>query len=393
MNKVAGFTKFFATFHRWALFFGALLLLSGMPSTALLAEGARAIQLAWDAPTKNTDGSDLTDLAGYRLYRASASEDAELPERVFYALIPAPITTYVDAGVEDGLKYSYSVTAINASGVESGHSNVANTVAVSPRRDRDGDGVPNGTDNCPLVANPDQTDSDGDGTGDACESNPLPGSDDDGDGVPNDTDNCKGIVNPDQADSNNNGIGDVCEQRALRAACSTSDSALVSSIAVYNNSKAALIDVQSLSAAGVDISASAKVLFGDFNAIEAGSQDFGDLEIAQVLPGENALKHWQIASESAVQEIDFGAVKAEPLSCYADGDLNLDPAVWTKSGFSARRSTDGQEFSIKFNGLGLVRKVFCADLTQDGLDELLVLHDKAPRGVKGRGRAVMTASM
>ena len=40
--------------------------------------------------------------------------------------------------------------------------------------DADGDGVPNRIDNCPKVANPDQTDSDGDGLGDACE---APGSD------------------------------------------------------------------------------------------------------------------------------------------------------------------------------------------------------------------------
>lgn len=38
-----------------------------------------------------------------------------------------------------------------------------------PPADRDGDGVPDVTDNCPDVSNPDQLDSDGDGTGDACE--------------------------------------------------------------------------------------------------------------------------------------------------------------------------------------------------------------------------------
>ena len=37
----------------------------------------------------------------------------------------------------------------------------------------DGDGVPDGTDNCPNVANADQVDSDGDGTGDACDLFPL----------------------------------------------------------------------------------------------------------------------------------------------------------------------------------------------------------------------------
>ncbi len=39
--------------------------------------------------------------------------------------------------------------------------------------DSDGDGVPDTNDNCPNVANPDQTDTDGDGTGDACESGIL----------------------------------------------------------------------------------------------------------------------------------------------------------------------------------------------------------------------------
>ncbi len=40
--------------------------------------------------------------------------------------------------------------------------------------DADGDGVADGGDNCPTVANPDQRDTDGDGIGDACD--PTPGS-------------------------------------------------------------------------------------------------------------------------------------------------------------------------------------------------------------------------
>jgi hypothetical protein len=39
----------------------------------------------------------------------------------------------------------------------------------SALEDSDGDGVPNGEDNCPTVANPDQTDSSGNGIGDACD--------------------------------------------------------------------------------------------------------------------------------------------------------------------------------------------------------------------------------
>jgi hypothetical protein len=43
----------------------------------------------------------------------------------------------------------------------------------TPPSDVDGDGVPDFGDNCPLVSNPDQTDTNGDGIGDACEGLPL----------------------------------------------------------------------------------------------------------------------------------------------------------------------------------------------------------------------------
>ncbi|MBM2819992.1 MAG: type sorting protein [Nitrosarchaeum sp.] len=54
-----------------------------------------------------------------------------------------------------------------------------------PPPDIDFDGVPNNADNCPLVANPDQLDTDLDGFGDACD------PDIDGDGVANLNDECR----------------------------------------------------------------------------------------------------------------------------------------------------------------------------------------------------------
>ena len=71
-------------------------------------------------------------------------------------------------------------------------------------RDQDGDGVLNGDDNCPDVANPGQADTDGDGIGDECD-------DGDGDGVIDIDDNCEAVGNADQNDGDADGYGDACD--------------------------------------------------------------------------------------------------------------------------------------------------------------------------------------
>ena len=91
--------------------------------------------------------------------------------------------------------------------------------------DADDDGIPNGRDNCPLVANNDQTDSDNNGLGDACE------EDFDGDGILDDgagdskqsfsacpngvktncDDNCPAAFNPEQENTMGGARGDACE--------------------------------------------------------------------------------------------------------------------------------------------------------------------------------------
>ena len=72
--------------------------------------------------------------------------------------------------------------------------------------DRDGDGVPNGTDTCPDVANTDQSPE-------ACGN----GADTDGDGFEDDVDNCPTIPNPEtdadgnQLDMDRDQLGDACD--------------------------------------------------------------------------------------------------------------------------------------------------------------------------------------
>jgi hypothetical protein len=73
-------------------------------------------------------------------------------------------------------------------------------------RDPDNDGHPNSTDNCPSTPN-NQEDMDGDGVGNACD----PDSDVDSDGILDAGDNCPDVFNPDGADRDSDGIGDACD--------------------------------------------------------------------------------------------------------------------------------------------------------------------------------------
>lgn len=77
--------------------------------------------LSWTAPTENTDGSTLSNLAGYRIrYGTSASA---LTQTI--VIDNSSVTTYVVENLSPATWY-FAVTAVNSQGAESSNSNVAN---------------------------------------------------------------------------------------------------------------------------------------------------------------------------------------------------------------------------------------------------------------------------
>jgi hypothetical protein len=83
-----------------------------------------SMTLSWTPPTQNTDGTALTDLAGYRIYYGISQ--GNYPNRV--VIDTAGITSYI---VDNLVPNTYYVvaTSINSFGIESAYSNVAvNTV-------------------------------------------------------------------------------------------------------------------------------------------------------------------------------------------------------------------------------------------------------------------------
>jgi len=86
---------------------------------------AGSLTLSWNAPIQNTDGTALSDLAGYKLYYGTATGNYTNTINV------GNVTTYQVNNLTDGLTYYFAVTAYNTSGNESVYSNEVNKTVQS----------------------------------------------------------------------------------------------------------------------------------------------------------------------------------------------------------------------------------------------------------------------
>lgn len=92
------------------------------PSTAPSTGWA---SLSWGSPGQNTDGTALTDLAGYRIYYGSTASDLSQVAQVTDPLA----TSFTVTDLVSGTWY-FALTAVNSEGVESERSAVASKVVA-----------------------------------------------------------------------------------------------------------------------------------------------------------------------------------------------------------------------------------------------------------------------
>jgi hypothetical protein len=84
---------------------------------------ARAATLEWTAPTTQTNGVQLADLAGYRIHYGKSAQTLDQTIEIRNA----SISTYVVEGLAPGTYY-FAVTAFNSRNLESERSNAGKKV-------------------------------------------------------------------------------------------------------------------------------------------------------------------------------------------------------------------------------------------------------------------------
>ena len=105
-----------------------MLVLFVMFGISIGATEAGEATISWTPPTTNADGTPLTDLAGYKVYRGI------LPGAYTSTIDVGNVVTYTISALPENTRFYFAVTAYDTSGNESAYSNEVNKTmpAVKP---------------------------------------------------------------------------------------------------------------------------------------------------------------------------------------------------------------------------------------------------------------------
>jgi len=104
----------------------------GVPRSlsAVADEGASRITVRWSAPLADTDGGDLTGIAGYVLLRAEGAGGSLLPVDT----LSADVREYLDSGLKALTGYSYALLAFDEAGNQGPQAATAPTTTAGVER-------------------------------------------------------------------------------------------------------------------------------------------------------------------------------------------------------------------------------------------------------------------
>jgi hypothetical protein len=87
-------------------------------ATTASSDGNGVAKVSWIAPTQNTDGSKITDLAGYMIYYGPGPDNLNQSVEV----TDPRATTYTVTKLKSGTTYYFSIVAFSAGGIRGGAS-------------------------------------------------------------------------------------------------------------------------------------------------------------------------------------------------------------------------------------------------------------------------------
>ncbi len=130
-------------------------------------------------------------------------------------------------GIDDPTELANGTNPLNRDIDFDGIPDGSDACFLDPDNSTDGDTICFAADNCPLVANENQADADGDGIGDACDTfNSTTVADSDGDGIGDDVDNCPQWPNADQmaaTTTSGRGKNRTTSPSSIGSACTCAD--------------------------------------------------------------------------------------------------------------------------------------------------------------------------